>query len=99
MVGDNYILPDEAITIGCESSARSTTAPRQLLLQAGLRAGHQLVEFGCGMGYVSRWAAAQEYSPRVLTLIPNRWRRPQALATAENLAMSISRRKYLRTRF
>jgi SAM-dependent methyltransferase len=28
-----------------------------LLLSAGLIAGHRFVEFGCGLGYVTRWAA------------------------------------------
>lgn len=29
---------------------------RELLLKAGLSNGHRMVEFGCGLGYVSRWA-------------------------------------------
>jgi SAM-dependent methyltransferase len=32
---------------------------RELLGRAGLGAGKRFVEFGCGLGYVSRWAAAQ----------------------------------------
>lgn len=32
---------------------------RQLLTQAGLGPGHRYVEFGCGLGYVTRWAATQ----------------------------------------
>ena len=31
----------------------------ELLVRAGLVAGHEFVEFGCGLGYVSRWAASQ----------------------------------------
>jgi SAM-dependent methyltransferase len=31
---------------------------RALLLGAGLEAGHRFVEFGCGLGYVTRWASA-----------------------------------------
>jgi SAM-dependent methyltransferase len=32
---------------------------RELLLKAGLASGHRYVEFGCGLGYVTRWAATQ----------------------------------------
>jgi SAM-dependent methyltransferase len=32
---------------------------RELLLRAGFRQGYRFVEFGCGLGYVSRWAASQ----------------------------------------
>jgi SAM-dependent methyltransferase len=31
---------------------------RALLLGAGLEAGHRFVEFGCGLGYVTSWAAS-----------------------------------------
>jgi SAM-dependent methyltransferase len=31
---------------------------RALLLDAGLEAGHRYVEFGCGLGYVTRWATS-----------------------------------------
>jgi SAM-dependent methyltransferase len=31
---------------------------RALLLGAGLAAGHRFVEFGCGLGYVTRWATS-----------------------------------------
>ena len=32
---------------------------RELLLRAGLAPGQRFVEFGCGLGYVARWAAGQ----------------------------------------
>lgn len=32
---------------------------RELLTRAGLISGHRLVEFGCGLGFVTRWAATQ----------------------------------------
>src|SRR5688572_7725427 len=32
---------------------------RDLLVKAGLASGHRFVEFGCGLGYVTRWAATQ----------------------------------------
>ena len=31
----------------------------ELLLRAGLVPGHRFVEFGCGLGYVTRWAASE----------------------------------------
>ena len=31
---------------------------RELLLRAGLASGQCFVEFGCGLGYVTRWAAS-----------------------------------------
>ncbi len=59
-VGDNYILPglsdhDRLRVI----SDIHDGATRQLLLQAGLISGARFVELGCGMGYVTRWAAEQ----------------------------------------
>ena len=32
---------------------------RDLLLQAGVVRGHRFVEFGCGLGYVTQWAARE----------------------------------------
>src|SRR5215470_1564778 len=32
---------------------------RELLRRAGLISGHRFVEFGCGLGYVTRWAASE----------------------------------------
>src|SRR5258707_1054151 len=32
---------------------------RELLRSAGLVSGHHFVEFGCGLGYVTRWAASE----------------------------------------
>ena len=32
---------------------------RELLLRAGVVPGHRFVEFGCGLGYVTRWAASE----------------------------------------
>ncbi|MFO1460348.1 MAG: methyltransferase domain-containing protein [Verrucomicrobiota bacterium] len=87
MVGDNYILPGRSdhdrLRIISEIHDGAT---RQLLLQAGLRAGHQLVEFGCGMGYVSRWAAAQGVLATGIDVNPEQVAASQALATAEGLA-------------
>jgi SAM-dependent methyltransferase len=59
-VGDNYILPgrtdhDRLRTISEIHDGRT----RELLRQAGFASGCRFVEFGCGMGYVTRWAAEQ----------------------------------------
>ena len=44
---------------GSGRSARSTTsAPGRCFVAAGLEAGHRYVEFGCGLGYVTRWATS-----------------------------------------
>src|SRR5215467_14998277 len=32
---------------------------RELLRKAGFISGHRFVEFGCGLGYVTRWAASE----------------------------------------
>jgi ubiquinone/menaquinone biosynthesis C-methylase UbiE len=57
--GDHYVLAPgqaghERLRALCEIHDPHT---RELLLQAGLRSGHHYVEFGCGLGYVSRWVA------------------------------------------
>jgi ubiquinone/menaquinone biosynthesis C-methylase UbiE len=59
--GDNYVLAPgqaghERLRMLCEIHDPHT---RDLLLQAGLGSGHHYVEFGCGLGYVSRWAASR----------------------------------------
>jgi len=59
-VGDNYILPGQSDHDRLRViSDIHDGATRQLLLQAGLTKGSAFVEFGCGMGYVTRWAAEQ----------------------------------------
>jgi SAM-dependent methyltransferase len=59
-VGDKYILPgkddhDRLRTISEIHDSRT----RELLKRAGFTAGCSFVEFGCGLGYVTRWAAAE----------------------------------------
>jgi SAM-dependent methyltransferase len=58
-VGDNYILPGRSdhdrLRVISEIHDDQT---RELLLRAGLTGGCRFVEFGCGLGYVTRWAAA-----------------------------------------
>ena len=58
--GDRYVLSgkhdhDRLRVIGEIHDGRT----RQLLGKAGLASGHRYVEFGCGLGYVTRWAATQ----------------------------------------
>lgn len=59
-VGDKYILPGKAdhdrLRILSEIHDGRT---RELLMRAGITAGCQFAEFGCGLGSVTRWAAAE----------------------------------------
>jgi SAM-dependent methyltransferase len=59
-VGDNYILPGkedhDRLRAISELHDEQTHA---LLRRAGFARGHQFVEFGCGLGFVTRWAAAE----------------------------------------
>jgi SAM-dependent methyltransferase len=59
-IGDRYVLGgkrdhDRLQVIGEIHDGRT----RELLVRAGLAAGHRFVEFGCGLGSVTRWAATQ----------------------------------------
>ncbi len=60
MIGDKYLLTgsgrsdhDRLRVISEIHDGRT----RELLMRAGLGPGQHFVEFGCGLGYVSRWAA------------------------------------------
>lgn len=60
-IGDKYVLgtgrsDHDRLRVISEIHDGRT---RELLVRAGLVAGHEFVEFGCGLGYVSRWAASQ----------------------------------------
>src|SRR5262245_34729859 len=57
--GDNYVLPHgrndhERLRVISEIHDERT---RELLRRAGFVSGQRFVEFGCGLGYVTRWAA------------------------------------------
>jgi cyclopropane fatty-acyl-phospholipid synthase-like methyltransferase len=59
--GDRYALATshsdhDRLRMLCEIHDPHT---HELLRRAGLDAGRRLLELGCGLGYVSRWAAAQ----------------------------------------
>jgi SAM-dependent methyltransferase len=59
-IGDRYVLggkrDHDRLRVISEIHDGRT---RDLLVKAGLAAGHRFVEFGCGLGYVTRWAATQ----------------------------------------
>ena len=59
-IGDKYILggrsDHDRLRVISEIHDGRT---RELLLRAGLAPRHRFVEFGCGLGYVTRWAASQ----------------------------------------
>jgi len=59
--GDRYILSSgnsghDRLRMLCEIHDPGT---RELLLRAGIGSQRRYVEFGCGLGYVARWAASQ----------------------------------------
>ena len=59
-VGDNYILPgqDDHDRLRMISEIHDGDT-QELLRRAGFFRGCRFVEFGCGMGYVTRWAASE----------------------------------------
>ena len=59
--GDRYVLESgrsghDRLRMLCDIHDRPT---RELQLRAGLGPGRRYGEFGCGLGYVARWAASQ----------------------------------------
>jgi SAM-dependent methyltransferase len=58
-VGDKYILPGKDDHDRLRTISEIHDGPTQeLLKRAGFARGCSFVEFGCGLGYVTRWAAA-----------------------------------------
>jgi 2-polyprenyl-3-methyl-5-hydroxy-6-metoxy-1,4-benzoquinol methylase len=60
-IGDKYLLGSgrsdhERLRVISEIHDGRT---RELLRKAGFVAGHRFVEFGCGLGYVTRWASSE----------------------------------------
>src|ERR1044071_1801498 len=59
-IGDRYVLggkrDHDRLRVISEIHDGRT---RDLLVRAGLTSGRRFVEFGCGLGYVTRWAATQ----------------------------------------
>lgn len=85
-VGDNYILPGKSdhdrLRVISEIHDGST---RELLRLAGLARGHRFIEFGCGMGYVTRWAAQEGALATGIDVNEEQIQASQALAVAEGL--------------
>jgi len=68
--GDQYILSSgrdgqARLRMLCDIHDPTT---RALLQQAGLTRTHRYVEFGCGLGFVARWAATQALSVTAIDL-------------------------------
>jgi len=83
LIGDKYILTgsgrsdhDRLRVISEIHDGRT----RDLLLRAGLAAGQRFVEFGCGLGYVARWAAGQGAHATGIDL------NPEQITVADGLA-------------
>jgi len=82
-IGDKYILTGtgrsdhDRLRVISEIHDERT---RQLLARAGLAPGHRFVEFGCGLGYVARWAATQGVHAVGIDL------NPEQVAVANGLA-------------
>ena len=86
-VGDNYILPGQSDHDRLRMiSEIHDGATHDLLRLAGFAPGFRFVEFGCGMGYVSRWAAAEGARATGIDVNQEQVNACQALADAEGLA-------------
>lgn len=85
-VGDKYILPGQSDHDRLRViSEMHDGATRELLLRAGLFPGVRFVEFGCGLGYVSRWAAAEGAHVTGVDINDEQIAACQKLATDEGL--------------
>jgi SAM-dependent methyltransferase len=86
-VGDNYILPGQSDHERLRMlSEIHDGATRELLRRAGLGGGCRFVEFGCGLGYVTRWAATQGAQSTGIDANEEQIKACQELAAAEDLA-------------
>ena len=92
-VGDNYILPgqDDHARLRMISEIHDGHT-RELLRRAGFFRGCRFVEFGCGMGYVTRWAASEGAQATGLDANEEQIRASQKLATQEGLTNADFRR-------
>jgi 2-polyprenyl-3-methyl-5-hydroxy-6-metoxy-1,4-benzoquinol methylase len=85
--GDRYILASdrsghERLRMLCEIHDPHT---KTLLCKAGLSAEHRYVEFGCGLGYVARWAATQASHVTAIDLSEEHLGEARRLGAAANL--------------
>jgi SAM-dependent methyltransferase len=89
VVGDNYILPGQSdhdrLRVISEIHDGET---RLLLRRAGFARGCRFVEFGCGLGYVTRWAAAEGARATGIDANEEQVRASQQLADQEGLTMA-----------
>jgi len=86
VIGDNYILPGQSDHDRLRViSEIHDSATRELLRRAGLTRGCRFVEFGCGMGYVTRWAASEGARATGIDANGEQVKASQELADAEGL--------------
>ena len=82
-IGDKYILTGsgrsdhDRLRVISEIHDRRT---RELLLRAGFARAQRFVEFGCGLGYVARWAAGEGAHATGIDL------NPEQITVADGLA-------------
>jgi SAM-dependent methyltransferase len=86
--GDRYVLASgrsghDRLRMLCEIHDPPT---RELLRRAGLGREHRYVEFGCGLGYVSRWAATQAAQVTAVDLSEEHLAEARRLTEAGGLA-------------
>jgi SAM-dependent methyltransferase len=85
-VGDNYILPGQAdhdrLRVISEIHDGETHV---LLRRAGFFRGCRFVEFGCGVGYVTRWAASEGANASGLDANEEQIKASQELANRQGL--------------
>jgi len=85
-IGDNYILPGQTdhdrLRVISEIHDGAT---RELINHAGFISGCRFVEFGCGMGYVTRWAAAEGARATGIDVNEDQVKASHALADAAGL--------------
>ncbi len=85
--GDQYVLSSgrtghDRLRMLCEIHDPHA---RDLLKRAGLTAGQRYVEFGCGLGYVARWAARQASTVTAIDLSEEHLQEAQRLAESDGL--------------
>jgi ubiquinone/menaquinone biosynthesis C-methylase UbiE len=85
--GDRYVLSSsrsghDRLRMLCEIHDPHTQA---LLRKAGLGPRHRYFEFGCGLGYVARWAATQAAHVTAIDLNDEHLSEARRLADASNL--------------
>jgi len=87
-LGDKYVLATDRsghdrLRMLCEIHDPRT---RELLLKAGLNSTHRYLEFGCGLGYVARWAATQAAHVTAVDLSEEHLSLARGMAVEQGLA-------------